>query len=50
MICKDFTKNKKPKKPKFGTFEVFRFLPRDASAERSDATVRRPSVRPPVCL
>jgi len=25
------------------------FLPRDASAERGDATVNRPSVRPSVC-
>jgi len=31
-------------------FYVFRFLPRDASAERGDATVSCPSVRLSVCL
>jgi len=29
---------------------MYKFLPRDASAERVDATVSRPSVRPSVCL
>jgi len=31
-------------------FEVGFTLPRDASAERGDATVSRPSVRPSICL
>ena len=30
--------------------ELYVFLPRDASAERGDATVSRLSVRPSVCL
>ena len=32
------------------TATIFRFLPRDASAERGNATVSRPSVCPSVCL